>query len=207
MYKRQQCDLYKFKYIKFNDGEKVNKNIEDYGNISNVSSKYELIKDNSFYCWSYIFKKTLFNNIEFDCGRYFEDQLIIPIIIFNATTYKMMNQVIVYYRKRNRSITNTISLSHVDDALFGLYRYSKEYKKENIYFSKILAEQYISFLSKCARADHLDHLYIKNMIKEANKLISIDMMIKSKVIKSIIYKLFTKIVFYRLIHVTKKDYC
>ncbi|MCD9508246.1 glycosyltransferase family 2 protein [Photobacterium phosphoreum] len=204
--KKSQCDLYKFKYIQFNDGEKINKHIEDYDNISNINSKREIIEDNSFYCWSYIFKKTLFNNIEFDCGRYFEDQLIIPIIIFNATTYKMMNQVIVYYRKRNRSITNTISLSHVDDALFGLNRYSKEYKKDNIYFSKVLAEQYISFLSKCARADHLDHLYIMKMIKKVNKLISIDMMIKSKITKSIIYKLFTKIVFYRLRHVTKKDY-
>ncbi|OBU23533.1 glycosyltransferase family 2 protein [Photobacterium aquimaris] len=205
--KKSQCDLYKLKYIKFNDGEKVRKHTKFHENIKDSNSKLELIGDDSFYCWSYIFKRDLFDNVEFDCGRYFEDQLIIPTIIFNATTYKIMNQIIVYYRNRINSITNTVSLSHVDDALFGLSRYSKEYKKDNIYFSKILAEQYISFLSKCARADHLDHLYVMNMIKEANKLISIKMMIKSKVIKSIIYKLFSKIVFYRLIHVTKKDYC
>ena len=86
-------------------------------------------------------------------------------------------------------------------------RYSKKYSEDKIYFSKILAEQYISFLSKCARADHLDHLNVIKTIEKANKLISIQMMINSKNIKAIIFRVLNKMVFYRLRIVTKKDYC
>ena len=200
-----KLDLYKLKYTKFIDGEDIDKSNTLIGS-NLIMSKYEVIEDNNFYCWLYIFNCKLFDGFEFDYGRCYEDQLILPSIIYQASTCKLINDIIVYYRVRSSSITHTVSLSYVDDAFFGLERYSNEYKKDSFYFSKILAEQYISFLSKCARADHLDHAHIVNMMKKANKLISISMIINSKNTKAIIFRMFSKLVFYRLRMVTKKDY-
>lgn len=198
-------DLYKFKYKKFIDGERDHEPCLSFGRDLLVT-KNEIIEDNDFYCWQYIFKRSLFDDIKFDCGRCFEDQLIIPLVIHRALTCKLVDSIIIYYRIRSLSITNTVNLSHVDDALFGLNRYAKKYNEDKIYFSVILAEQYISFLSKCARTDHLDHLNIVRSIEKANKLIPIKMIISSKNIKAIIFRVFSKMVFYRLRIVTKRDY-
>ena len=157
--KTSKIDLYKFKYKKFIDGEDIDTSIFPSGNDVFIS-RNDIAEETDFYCWQYVFKRSLFDGISFDCGRCFEDQLVIPLVIYKALTCKFIDSIIVYYRMRNLSITNTVELSHVDDALFGLNRYSKKYSEDKIYFSKILAEQYISFLSKCARADHLDHSQI-----------------------------------------------
>lgn len=201
-----KIDLYKFKYKKFIDGERDHEPCLSFGHDLLVS-KNEIIEDNDFYCWQYVFKRELFNGIEFDCGRCFEDQLVIPLVIYQAATCKLIDYIIVYYRVRKLSITNLVTLSYIDDALFGLYRYAEKYSEDKPYFSKILAEQYISFLSKCARADHLDHLNVTKTIEKANKLITINMMINSKNIKAIIFRVLNKMVFYRLRIVTRKDYC
>ncbi len=203
--KTSKIDLYKFKYKKFIDGEDIDTSIFPSGNDVFIS-RNDIAEETDFYCWQYVFKRSLFDGISFDCGRCFEDQLVIPLVIYKASTCKFIDSIIVYYRMRNLSITNTVELSHVDDALFGLYRYSNKFSEDKIYFSKILAEQYISFLSKCARADHLDHSHVMNAMQEVNKIISINMIIRSKNLKATIFRVFSKFIFYRLRIVTKKDY-
>ncbi|OBU14607.1 glycosyltransferase family 2 protein [Photobacterium aquimaris] len=203
--KISKIDIYKFKYKKFMDGENFDKTTLPSGNDILIS-RNDIAEEADFYCWQYVFKRSLFDGMSFDCGRCFEDQLVIPLVIYKASTCKFIDSIIVYYRMRNLSITNTVELSHVDDALFGLYRYSNKYSEDKIYFSKILAEQYISFLSKCARADHLDHSHVMNAMQEVNKIISINMIISSKNLKAIIFRVFSKFIFYRLRIVTKKDY-
>ena len=61
--------------------------------------------DISIFVWNKIFKKSLFNELRFEEGRVYEDQLIVPFLFETANRVSILNHPLVCYRQRPHSIT------------------------------------------------------------------------------------------------------
>lgn len=61
------------------------------------------------YAWNKIYRATLWQDVRFPKGRYYEDMLTIPLILKKARSIKQCNDGVYYYCDRRGSICNTPS--------------------------------------------------------------------------------------------------
>jgi len=91
------CDM---EYV-YDDGRRVLAS----GKWLNSENPYEILFSNNSAC-NKIFKKTLFDDIEFPLGKWYEDLATIPIIVFNAKKCTYIPKVFYYYYQREGSIAH-----------------------------------------------------------------------------------------------------
>ena len=60
------------------------------------------------YPWRYLYHKSLFNNVEYPCGKVFEDIFTTHKLIFKESVIAYMNQPLYYYYQRNDSIVHSM---------------------------------------------------------------------------------------------------
>ena len=110
---------------------------------TNCKKNPELIAINNSAC-NKLFKKELFQDVEFPFRKYYEDLALIPILLYKAKAVSKVNKAFYYYRQRKGSIAHSANRKIFDiyDALDGIYAYVKEHGNE----SEIL--------------DEIHHLYI-----------------------------------------------
>ena len=66
--------------------------------------------------WNKLYKKTLFKDIVFPEGKYFEDIFITPCLLHKASIIYIMPVALYYYRKRNNSLSNQRTSKAKSDA-------------------------------------------------------------------------------------------
>ncbi|MDY6456247.1 glycosyltransferase family 2 protein [Acinetobacter faecalis] len=107
-------DIIQFNFSLFRDShfEKVNSGLcFKYEGMVDISNNVlnDVFNYNSWYVWSRVYKRELFNNIEFPVGYNFEDALVVPDIFLNAKNIYFLNKSMYLYRYNPNSITRNKS--------------------------------------------------------------------------------------------------
>lgn len=104
-----------------------------------------LYKNKYFYSHAVckLIKKTLFNNIDFELNRIYEDQITIPKIINNAENTVYDNRVLYYYLQRNDSIVNNSFSPKKLDYLYAFDSNLEYFKQANTKFLKLIKHKWI----------------------------------------------------------------
>ncbi|MFA3760006.1 glycosyltransferase [Yersinia sp. 2466 StPb PI] len=202
-------DCILFNYIELTEGKEnkfdlINKNEFTKSNLESV--KIGIANSEMFYLWRCVFNKNIFDNIIFDVGRRFEDQLIFPILISKCESIYESKDYIVKYRQNPDSITKNLNVSDLDDSEVGLLRFKDQYiKYHSRYWTAIIASVFVSHISKCARIYHIDKKTALRSYRKSFEIISLRPIISSGNIKSILYYIFSDIMFYRLVSAVKNE--
>lgn len=202
-------DCMLFNYIEITKSEEnklelINKNEFTKSNVESV--KVGIANSEMFYLWRCVFSRDVFCNITFDVGRRFEDQLIFPILINKCESIYESKDYIIKYRQNSDSITKNLKISDLDDSEFGLLRFRDQYiKYHSRYWATIIASVFVSHISKCARIYHLDKKTAVKSYRKSIETISLRPIISSGKIKSILYFIFSDIMFYRLVSAVKSE--
>ncbi len=67
------------------------------------------------YAWNKVYRRTLWDGIEFPPGKYFEDLRTIPSVLQRANGIRGVQQGVYYYCARNGSISRQTDLAHLTD--------------------------------------------------------------------------------------------
>ena len=170
------------------------KNIIEDRKIKNNSLNQEealrlLVKDEimSSYLWNKMFKKELFENLQFDIGYRYEDIRIMHKIFLKAKKIVMIEDSLYYYRIRMDSITNSTLLNNSKELidaleercndLKGTIYFSDSYMTEMLQIRRILLE----ILIHCERKEEFYHKnmhVLKKLFKQNYKKINVLQRIK-----------------------------
>ncbi|AHM72710.1 glycosyltransferase [Yersinia hibernica] len=184
------------------DKEKVFKLIkENKLTVDNLDSvKLRIAESEMFYVWRCIFNRDIFNGVNFDIGRRFEDQLLLPILINKCKSIFECKDLIVQYRQVSSSITKNLYISDLDDSEFGLVRFTDQYLKNNSkYWAVVLASVFLSHISKCARIYHINKSRALESYNKAYGIVPLKAILHSGKLKSILYYIFKYKLFFRLV--------
>ncbi|MBX9497775.1 glycosyltransferase [Yersinia enterocolitica] len=170
------------------------------------SVKLKIAESEMFYVWRCIFKKSIFNDMTFDVGRRFEDQLLLPILIDKCKTIFECKDLIVKYRQISSSITKNLHISDLDDSEFGLVKFTNKYSKyKSQYWAVVLANVFLSHVSKCARIYHVDKTRALDSYNKSYTIVSLKPMLHSRKLKPILYYIVKYKLFYRLVSSVEKE--
>ncbi|GIB17871.1 glycosyltransferase family 2 protein [Vibrio cholerae] len=211
LFKLYPSDCYAFNYIKLKiDG--YQEDVQVFWGKSNEfeqtleSKKNELANVSHWFVWRYVFKASYFKLNEFDVGRRFEDQLLIPKLINIVQSVVFSDSYVIQYRQNEKSITNNLKLSDLDDSEYCIIRYLVEYDKNpSKYWSIVLANLYLSHLSKCARLYHQNTETAIDSYKRVNKNMPLKIIIESGNKKALFYYCSLGLLFRRLIKIVKSE--
>ena len=153
-----------------------------------------LIQGRGFYAvsWNKIYKRELFNGIEFPLGKIHEDEFVTYRLIGKTTRLVLCQEAVYFYRQRKNSIMQEWSVGHLDalEAFAQRNNYLKQYFP-NLYLQDkvILLMACVGFFRKCVDIPNSD-MY-KDKILKYNKdikftfgeLIMLDKRLLMKLIK------------------------
>ena len=80
-----------------------------------------------------LYKKKLFDEIQYPIGYYYEDRATTYKLFFKAKTISFLNESLFYYLQRNNSITRGLNQQKLDDPLKILAEIETFFKKHKIY--------------------------------------------------------------------------
>lgn len=110
----ENVDILMFKYTKFNDGEKIIRKANQNNNLSKVSKKiamYNLTIDEwGNYAWNKIYKRYLFNSVNYPIGKNYEDIFTTYKLFAKASNFIADDNILYYYRQRQGSIQHQTNL-------------------------------------------------------------------------------------------------
>lgn len=113
------------------------KNIEVYDRIGALKQLYIKYYTNCFSLCSKIYKKEVFSGIRFPKGRVFEDDEVIPHLIYNAKKVVMVENAWYCYIKRGNSIITGVSIK-------GIYSLTDTLQKRMEFFEPIDKDLFIA---------------------------------------------------------------
>lgn len=116
--KEKNADITICAYELLNENEKPkdNKSGEIYS-FNSIDAVQELLKSKliTSHCWNKLYKKELWENIEFPIGRKFEDIAVMHLVFEKANKIVYKDEIGYYYIKRNNSTMKNINESLVND--------------------------------------------------------------------------------------------
>ncbi|MDF9388209.1 glycosyltransferase [Vibrio sp. 1151_11] len=199
-------DCLVFDYYNFYSEHQIEPIKQEDTKSSGENIKIDIATLSHWYLWRFIFKSKFYRENKFIEGRRFEDQLILPKLINSANKIKKTNLEIVFYRKNIDSITNNLKISDLDDNEYCIDRYLVEfYKKPCKYWSIVLANLYLSHVSKCARIYHQNSKMAIDSYKRVNKSILLKIIIDSGNRNALFYYCSLGLLFRRLIKRVKTE--
>lgn len=129
------------------NGEKSNiyGKVNEQLTILREENKYDLIYMDPRYgivAWNKLYKKEIFQNIEYPVGKKHEDNYIIHKILEKANQICCSQEIVYFYRMRDNSITANVSQKNFDEDLEACYERILFYEKRanNKYLNKALCE-------------------------------------------------------------------
>lgn len=134
-----ECDIVECHCVKFCDIEKPDAIISD--EVQILNSKEWLTESGlgefiSCVVWNKIYRRSLFQNIEFPVGRHYEDEATTYKVIYKAEKILRMNSAYYFYRQREGSITQLKAsqreLDEKKQALEEKYLFFKEKQEVHI---------------------------------------------------------------------------
>ena len=116
------ADLIEFDAFRFHDRSTPNKEKQklhialfNHNGKNKYHQRKAIFSNCKWYVWARVYKKTLFNGLEFPENQRFEDLFVAPIIYLKANEILSINKVLVGYRHNAKSITKTLRTSDIDD--------------------------------------------------------------------------------------------
>ena len=175
--------------------------------LSIEQSKITLAEQSLWYLWRMVFKREIYQGSFFEEGRRFEDQLLLPKLINRCQTVLISNDSLVKYRFNTDSITNSLNSNDVIDSFYCLVKYIEEYRDRtnNLYYSKVISNIYISHVSKCARVYHQDKKIALKLFRDGNKMFRFKIAYYAGNKKALAYYMLRYVLFYRLVKSVKKE--
>ncbi len=76
--------------------------------------------------WNKLFRRELFDTIRYPVGQVYEDVIMFLPLLENAKTFCVIDDILVKHRKRRESITNKVSLKHIQDRYYS-YKVTEDY--------------------------------------------------------------------------------
>lgn len=98
----------------------VTKLKDGYHKINNISDLSGVFEANGWFAWCRVYKKELFNGIEFPINREYEDLSIIPVVTAKVKSIYSISDSLVLYRSRHNSITSSPKQKHIDDVMYSM---------------------------------------------------------------------------------------
>ena len=131
-----------------------------------------LIQGRGFYAvaWNKLYKKSLFDGIEFPIGKLHEDEFVTYKLVGKATKLVLCQKVFYYYRQREGSIMKEWSIRHLDalDAFFQRNKYlAKNYPKLYVSDKVTLLMACVGFFRECSKLE--DCQSEKKKIRQSSK--------------------------------------
>lgn len=165
-----------------------------YHTVNQLSDLSGIFEKNSWFSWCRVYKKELFNDIEFPCGREYEDLAIIPVITAKIKNIFSISASLILYRTRSTSITGSPKEKHIDDVMYAmesLYSiYSNSNKSDSVInmLAKTMEHEYslLRSINKKVRGYcHFNNTQIKNikyLLKPFQNEFKLSMKLKTKFI-------------------------
>ena len=158
----------------YNDHLQNDKFIYDQRMFSPEEALETLIQGRGFYAvaWNKLYKKTLFEGIEFPVGKLHEDEFVTYRLVGKATKLILCQNAIYYYRQREGSIMQEWSIRHLDalDAFFQRNTYlKKNYPKLYVNDKVTLLMACVGFFRECSKLT--DFKSEENKIRQDSKSI------------------------------------
>lgn len=131
-----------------------------------------LIQGRGFYAvaWNKLYKKSLFDGIEFPVGKLHEDEFVTYKLVGKATKLVLCQKTFYYYRQREGSIMKEWSIRHLDalDAFFQRNKYlAKNYPKLYVSDKVTLLMACVGFFRECSKLG--DCQLEKDKIRQSSK--------------------------------------
>jgi glycosyltransferase involved in cell wall biosynthesis len=171
------ADILMFRFTKSKSKFKLNELDDIDGNVVSLSKedamKSLLNEELANYPWNKIFKKELFENIEFPIGRnYTEDMAVIYKLYQKANNIYFCNKLIYYYRQRNNSLGNAMSVSVLKDAALSHYELyiflKKKYPEVSKKFEMATIISIISYFHRLNLKEIKNYPYLVSIINSAD---------------------------------------
>lgn len=153
---KYRCDILQFGFEPFFEGNKkfenadnVNKKFEVaiYNDKDKIMNAYVIDESITREAWNKVYKRSLFDNIEYPVGRIAEDLATTYKVLLKAENVVTIPIVLYHYRIRNNSIMQTGSTKLYHDAMVAHYEIY-ECLKDNKKYSKRLYSNYYNNLMK-----------------------------------------------------------
>lgn len=132
-------------------------NIEIYDTVGALKQLYVKYYTNCFSLWSKIYKKEVFSGIKFPEGRVFEDDEVIPHLIYNAKKVVMIENAWYCYVERNNSIITGASIT-------GVYALTETLQNRMMFFKSIDNDLYLASVKHFFQ--FLKKIYVKCYCKQ-----------------------------------------
>ena len=117
-------------------------NMNIYNTVEALKQLYVRYYTNCFALWSKIYRRELFSNISFPEGRVFEDDEVIPHLIYAAKTIVMVDNTWYCYMKRENSIITGVKIE-------GIYALTDTLQRRMGFFKEIDEDLYLTSARHC----------------------------------------------------------
>lgn len=143
----------------------------------------DIFNQSAWFPWLNIYKRTLFEDLDFPIGVYFEDAVLIPKVFLRAKTIYFLDTVMYLYRINNEGSLLNPSKENIEKKIrsyeFALNVYVQNLDKEKIYSPSFvsMSQGYVSFVYK--NSGFLKARAVCNQIMKNKKLVT-DEMVKKR---------------------------
>ena len=140
-------------YFHLLDGRVLENTVKENTRLSAQVALEQLFQDKIVknYVWNKLYRKSLFDGIQFPVGRTFEDIIILPMVLRRAGSVLIIKDIGYHYMEQQGSIvTRAFRLNQWDDYLYALnkkYEYAKQWGvwKDS---DRFLANMYLRILDR-----------------------------------------------------------
>jgi glycosyltransferase involved in cell wall biosynthesis len=141
-----------------------------------LEKNFEIFGEMSCFACNKIFKKSLFNNLQFRVGIHFEDVELIPKLMLNSTIIAKINRPFYHYFERNNSITKSHTEKGLDmfravENVISAFEKSKYNFNQNELERFLILQGFYSYLAYVAyvKDKNLKKLMLKNLAEFLRK--------------------------------------
>lgn len=169
-------------FLEFDDGKEFDKNIELKPSETIDFQEY-FTKRIWTIAWAKVYEKSLFENIKYPVGRYHEDEFTTYKVCYEAKKVAYTESQLYFYRQREGSIMNTLSVKNVTDthdALKERVEFFQERKEDKVYalFLILYADFYCIFFNTQKNIDSILKRWKKDLMFYSKNGLSLKQKIK-----------------------------
>lgn len=142
----------------------------------------DIFNQSAWFPWLNIYKKNLFNNLDFPIGVYFEDAVLIPEVFLRAKDIYFLDLVMYLYRVNSEGSLLNPSKENMEKKIrsykFALNTYAQKLDKEKIYSPSFISmfQGYVSFVYE--NLGFLEASTVYNQIAKNKKLVTVEIVHK-----------------------------
>lgn len=121
----------------------TNKTIINGTEVIELSFNYQKLGWSLGCAWNKIYKFSLFHNLRFEKGRYYEDGLLFPFLFLNVNKAVLIHKALYDYVQRDSSIMHSkMTIKKIKDDDYSMNKWINLFKEENDKLYKLSIQKY-----------------------------------------------------------------